>query len=96
MLFAFVSVQIGISGSKTWILGEWFRLAAAWKKKVQVDYISDSNESIFIDVETFVKQLDQGHLIEQSVNDMLVEILILIYSPLHSIYALFGLFVLIS
>ena len=36
----------------------------------EILYISDSNESIFIDVETFVKQLDQGHLIEQSVNDM--------------------------
>ena len=36
----------------------------------EILYISDSNESIFIDVETLVKQLDQGHLIEQSVNDM--------------------------
>ena len=78
MLFVCVSVQIGIRGIKTWIgIKTWFRLAAALKK----GYISDRNESIFIDVETLVKQLDQGHLTEQSVNDMLVEMLILVHFP---------------
>ena len=36
--------------------------------------ISDSNDSIFIDIETFLKQLDQGHLSYVLLEDLLREI----------------------
>ena len=37
-------------------------------------FISDSNDSIFIDIETFLKQLDQGHLSYVLLEDLLREI----------------------
>ena len=37
-------------------------------------FLSDSNESVFIDMESFLKQFDQGHFYNASLEDLLKEI----------------------